>query len=66
MATSLGEKNDWAFPDSEIKTQIYIDKDGTYYRTYVDLNSMTLVSNFYYDNQLLGRAEWQFSNTTWH
>ena len=66
MATSLGEKNDWAFPGAEIKTQIYIDNDGTYYRTYVDLNSMTLISNFYHDNQLLGRAEWQFTNTTWY
>ena len=50
MATSLGEVNDWAFPEAEIKFQIYIDKDGTYYRTYVDLNSMTLVANLYHDN----------------
>jgi hypothetical protein len=66
MATSLHEANDWTYPNSELKTQIYIDNRGTYYRTFIDLHTMTLVSNFYYDNQLLGRAEWQFSNTTWH
>ena len=58
MATSFDEPNDWALPNSDFKTQIYISKDGTYYRTYVDLDSMTLVSNFYYNNRLLGRAEW--------
>ena len=66
MATSFDEENDWAHPEADIKTQIYIDNDGTYYRTYVDLDQLVLTSKFYYANQLLGTAEWQFSNTTWH
>lgn len=50
MATSFNEENNWAQPDAEIKTQIYIDNDGTYYRTYVDLDEQMLISNFYYAN----------------
>ena len=65
MATSFNDDNDWAIPDSDVKMQIYIDKNGTYYRSYVNLDAMTLVSNFYHDNKLLGRAEWNFSNSTW-
>ena len=40
MATSFDEQNDWAHPEADIKTQIYIDNDGTYYRTYVDLDQL--------------------------
>lgn len=39
--TSFGKANSWVIPNSEWRTQFWIDYEETYYSTYVDFDTMT-------------------------
>lgn len=64
-ASSFYSENNWFYPATDFKTEIYFSGVDLYYSTYWDLDSLTMTAGFWFEGELQSTAKWNFKNTVW-